>query len=95
MEVVTFDGQRGEFLVRDFDSRRVVSIIELRLDAQTFRGRRVTDQIDDDLAADQRPTTPILGDVAKHPMFDLIPLAGAWREMADLDHHPQVVGESL
>jgi hypothetical protein len=34
MKVVTFDGQRGEFPVRDFDPRGVVSVIELRLDAQ-------------------------------------------------------------
>ena len=95
MELVALDGQFREFLVGHFDPRRIVALVELRLDAQSLGGRGVADQVDHDLAADQRSTTPVLGDVAKHPMLDLVPLAGAGREVTDLDDHPQVVGQFL
>ena len=38
----------------------------------------------DGLVADQRMAAPVLGDEAEQPMLDLVPLAGARREMADL-----------
>jgi hypothetical protein len=43
-------------------------------------GRR--DQLDDHLVGDQRPTPPVARDVAEQPVLDLVPLGGAWREMA-------------
>jgi len=44
----------------------------------------VGDQIDDHLAAHQRAAAPVLGGVANHAMFDLIPLADAAREMTNV-----------
>ena len=34
---------------------------------------------------DEWPTSPVGGDVAEHAMFNLVPFAGARREVADLD----------
>lgn len=35
--------------------------------------------------ARQRPTSPVFGDPAEHPMFDFIPLAGPGWKMTDGD----------
>jgi hypothetical protein len=40
-------------------------------------------------------TALILRDVAEEPMFDLIPLTRAWREVADVDAESCLVGQIL
>jgi hypothetical protein len=44
---------------------------------------------------DQRPTTPILRDVAKHAMLNLISFACAGRKVADMNRYPQTGGQVL
>ncbi len=95
MELITFDGECREFLVGDFDACGIVPIIPLGLDAQSFGGRRVADQVDDDLPADQGTAAPVLRDVTEHPMLDFVPFAGAGRKVTDLDQHAQFVSELL
>jgi len=69
--------------------------IQLRFDPQPRLRRRITDQVHDDGSRAERLTSPVLGDVAEHPVLDLVPLARAGREMADRDPQPQVVGQTL
>jgi hypothetical protein len=52
-------------------------------------------QIYNHLMADQRFATPVLADEREQPMFDLIPLAGSRRQMANRDLHPGLVGQLL
>jgi hypothetical protein len=46
------------------------------------------DQFDDDLMADQRLAAPISGDERKQAVLDLVPLAGAGRQVAHGDGIP-------
>ena len=85
MEWVAGDVHGGEFLVGDFDFLWVGSVVELGVDLQSGAGRRGGDQVDDDLVTDQRLAAPVGRDEAEQAMLDLVPLARAWREMADGD----------
>ena len=69
--------------------------VESRSDAESLLGGRVRDQIHHDFMADERPAAPVLGDVAEHPMLDLVPFAGPRRKVAHGDAQPGVVGEPL
>src|ERR1700704_1839554 len=44
---------------------------------------------------DQRPPPPILRNMTKHPMFDLVPLAGPRRKVPDVERQTDLVGELL
>ena len=44
---------------------------------------------------DERAAAPVLRDVAEHPVFDLVPLAGSGREVANVDGHFQSIGQAL
>jgi hypothetical protein len=49
----------------------------------------------DGLVADQRLTAPVLCNEREQPVFDFVPFAGAWREMANRDRQTQFIGEIL
>ena len=49
---------------------------------EAFAGRRRSDQLDDDLVADQRLAAPVLGDEGEQTVLDPVPFAGAGRQMA-------------
>jgi hypothetical protein len=51
------------------------------------------DQFEDDLTRDQRFAAPILGDVAKQAMFDLVPLRCAGRIVMNMECQAGLVGE--
>src|SRR3954451_11074460 len=72
-----------QFLVRDPHASRVGARVEFGLDAQARPGRGSAKQLDDYLVADEWPPTPVLGDVAEHPVLDLVPLGSPRREVAD------------
>ncbi len=43
----------------------------------------------------ERPPSPIAGDVTEHTVFDLVPLAGAGRKVADFNRLANLIGEFL
>ena len=45
--------------------------------------------------ADQGSATPILRDMGKHPMLNLIPLTGPRRQMAHRNGQAQRIGQAL
>src|SRR5437867_8920682 len=45
--------------------------------------------------ADQRSAAPVLRDIAKHAMFNLVPFAGTGREVADPEAKADLVSQSL
>jgi hypothetical protein len=69
--------------------------VNLGADLQALRGGSMIDQIDDDGKAFERFASPVLGDVAEHAMLNLVPLAGSWRQMTDLQDESRFVGKSL
>src|SRR5215831_12412052 len=69
--------------VGDFDAGWITVWIETTLHGQARFGGRGGNQVDYDLMADQGLAPPILTDEREQPMFDLVPLAGARRKMAD------------
>src|SRR4051812_14545280 len=81
--------------IADLDALLVGSLIENAFDFQSRLGRGCGDQLDDGGAALQWPAAPVLRDVAEQAMLDLVPLGRAWRIVADLDGHLQLVGELL
>lgn len=60
MELVALEGQFCDFLIGDFDTRPIVPLVELCLDAKPLGGCRVANQVDDDFTADQGTTAPLL-----------------------------------
>ena len=50
---------------------------------------------DDYLVADQRLPPPVHADEREQAVLDLVPLAGARREMADGDFHPKLIRQLL
>ncbi len=95
MKLVSRDSHRCQLLVRHLDPGLVRMRIKLRLDLQACPGRRVPNQVDHHRSTHQGPTTPILGDMAKHPVLDLVPLARPRWEMADRDAEPDLIGQPL
>lgn len=85
----------GQLRIGDLDSQGVSSRVEFGFDLQALGGCRVGDQVNDYVVADQWTATPVLCDVAEHPMFALVPFTGARREMTNMDRNPQLVGQFL
>lgn len=95
MKRVSLQVNRRQFLIADFDPRRIGSVIEFGSDFRAGLGRCVRYQIDDDLVAHKRAAAPILGDVAEHPVLDLVPLAGPGRKVAHMNGNLQLDGQLL
>ena len=69
----------------DLDAGRIGVVIDLASHLQAGLGGRGGDQLDDDLMADERFAAPVSGDEREQAMLDLVPLAGAGRQVADRD----------
>src|SRR4030042_2543147 len=95
MKLVALDGEGGKLRVGDLDALRAGVFVNARLDAKALAGRGAADQIDDHLPTAQRTSSPVGRDRAEHPVALFVPLAGAGREMAHLNRHPQLVRKLL
>ena len=84
-----------EFFVSHFDACGIGIAILDRRDRESFIGPRVGDQFNDGLQRGQRFGTPVDGNVGKQPVLDRVPLARAWRKMADHDGEARLVGQPL
>src|SRR5215831_9158784 len=82
-------------LSTDLNTGWIGILIQLGLDGEARIGRGMTNYIDDYLVINQRPPPPILGNMTKHPMLDLIPLTGPRRKVPDVDRQPDRIGELL
>src|SRR5271156_1195014 len=74
---------------------RIAALVQLRLHPQASRRTRVTDQVDHGLKRAEGTAAPVLRDVTKQAMLDLVPLAGTRWKMRDMDRQTQVVGQAL
>jgi len=89
------DRYGSHIFVGDLDPSFVIGLIERCLDTQSLVSCRATNQVHDDFSTQKRCGAPVFSDVTKHPVFDFVPLAGARRKVADMDHHIQLVGQFL
>ncbi len=55
----------------------------------------MTDQADHHLSAGQRSTPPVLRDMTEHPVFNLVPFAGAGWKVTDVTDQPGFIDEFL
>lgn len=95
MEWVEFEVDRGHFGVGDDDSLRVCVGVDVAGDGEAGVCGRRGDELDDDLAADERLAAPVLGDIGEEAVLDLVPFAGAGRQVGDGDGKAGLVGEAL
>ena len=78
-------------MVGDLDPVRIRIRIETAFHFQSCLGRGRRNQVDDDFVADQWFATPVLADEREQAMFDLVPLAGSRRKMADGNFQPRFI----
>src|ERR1035437_208387 len=95
VEFVAHDVHGSEFVVGYFDAGRVGHGIELATDLETGSGGGCGDQLHDPLMADERLSPPVAGDEREEAMLDLVPLAGAGRQVTDGDRDIEFVGQLL
>src|SRR5512138_1063249 len=89
------DVDRGELLRRDLLAEGVSPLVETRTHDEAAAVRRVRDQVDDRLVGAERSAAPVDRDEREEAVLDLVPLTRAGREMADVDHETESVGELL
>src|SRR6202040_3824923 len=95
MERVTSYVEARHFCIGDLYAFGISVAIEFATDRKPFFCRRVGDQRDCDVEADERHGAPVLGDEAEHAMLDLVPLGSARRIVANLNDQAGFVGELL
>jgi hypothetical protein len=84
-----------QFLVGHLDPGLIRVGIQRRLDMQAGLCLCVPDQVDDHGATQQGLAAPVLRDMVKHPVFNLVPLTRAGREVADRDAQPDRIRQLL
>jgi len=95
VEVVPVEVEGLHFGVGNLDTLGVTIGIDFGLDSQASLGCGRGDQLHNGLMADEWSSPPILADKREQPMFDLIPFAGAGRQVADGDLEIEFVGQCL
>jgi hypothetical protein len=74
-----------DFGVAGLDALGVGVGVEFAADAEAGFSGCGGVELDDCLVADEGPAAPVLGYEGEEPMLDLVPLAGAWRQVANGD----------
>jgi hypothetical protein len=69
--------------------------VQISADPESVFRFGVGDQIHYNFMTPQRLTMPVLADIRKESMLDLVPLAGPRRKVADRDMQASFVGEFL
>src|SRR5207342_2610736 len=95
VEGVTLDVDGGQFGFGDSYAAWIARAIDVTGNGESFAGRGGSDQLDDDLMADERLAAPVLGDVGEQSVLDAVPFAGAGRQMNDRHGEARLVGEAL
>src|SRR5665811_1400869 len=83
--VIAADGEVFHLSVADLDADWVAAFIEFGDHAQARCGGGGADEAQDRLVAGQGSALPVPGDLGEQAVLDLVPFAGARREMADAD----------
>ena len=84
MESVRCRSESTQLVFGDFDGGFLSVGVQGRLDNQAGLRGRAGDRIDDSLMAHQGASAPVLSNEAEESVLDLVPLARARREAADM-----------
>ena len=94
-----------KFLAGDLDSRhlfithlllcRIYSFIQCSFDFQSLLGCRRAYEIDDHFSAQQGASPPIVRDLGKETVLDLVPFACAGRKVPEVDFKAGCRGQFL
>src|SRR5229473_2785639 len=95
MKRVSPELEFGHLLVGNLQPGRISIGVELAFHSQASGGGSGCNKVDDDLMTDERFAPPVLADEREQPMFDLVPLARARREVTDRYLQPDFVGQFL
>lgn len=95
MEILSFVPKLGHFLIRDLDALFVGIRVQCRVNRQPFGCSGVGNQVDDRVQADERPTSPVLGNVAEHTVLDFAPLAVSRGQVTDGKGQSRSICQSL
>src|SRR5262245_40664659 len=72
-----------------------MTLIEATIDPESSAGGGSRNEVNDHLVGNQGFAPPVLGDKREEPMLNLVPLAGAWRQMANGNRQFEFIGELL
>ena len=95
MEFPPADLELGHFLIRDFDALLIRVLVQCRLNRQPLGRSGVGNQVDDRVQTGERPTTPVLGNVAEHTVLDFAPLAVSREQVTDGKGQSRSICQSL
>ena len=95
MELGGHEVELGHFCIRDLDSLGILPARQLRFDLEPRLGLGMADETDDGFIADQRSTSPVLGNEGKHPVFNFVPFAGSGREVRHVKVESRKIRQAL
>ena len=95
MEGVGLDGNRFEFLGGYPHSLGILGGIEATLDLQPALGGSGCDQVDNYLVTCEGLASPVLSDEREETVFDLVPLTGPGRKVANRNFESGLIGQLL
>src|SRR6185437_210407 len=95
VEIVTRDVDRLHLSFSDLEAFGVEVSIDLAAYFETCFGARRADELNDDLMTDQRLAPPVHGDEGEQAMLDLVPFAGARRQVGHGYFQVGLIGEAL
>ncbi len=95
MERVAGKVDGGKLNVGDLDAFGIFIFVQLRADPEAAIDCRPCDQLDDCAIAAQWLAPPVDGDERKEAMLDLIPFAGAGRQVANCNGKLDLISQLL
>src|SRR3989454_11304365 len=95
MECVRGQADGLHLLLGDFNTGLILVGVDGRFDFQSRLGGGAANELYDRSATDQRASAPVLGNMAEHPMLDLVPFAGTRRKVTHRNVQTQIRGKVL
>src|ERR1700730_9325203 len=95
VELSTFEVDGGHVCIRYDNPAGVLAGVEFTVHREAGFGGSGRDQLDDHPIADEWLGTPVLADEGEEAVLNLVPLAGAGRQVADRNVEVELVGQRL
>src|ERR1700730_2639239 len=95
VELGACDVRGGHLCIRYENASGLLGGVESTVHREAGFGGSGRDQLDDHAIADEWLGAPVLADKGKEAVLDLVPLAGAGRQVADHDVEAEFVSQLL
>src|ERR1700738_2756203 len=95
VELGAFEVDGGHVCVRYENAFGVLAGVAFTAHREAGFGGSGRDQLDDHAMADEWLGAPVLADEGEEAVLDLVPLAGAGRQVADRNAEVELVGQRL